>query len=96
MVININQAITNLEGKPFEENGKEFNLKDSLVNALFHDDAKEALPGADKMKKYNLAKKIYKAEEEVELSHEEIVKIKEYVGKLYVTAVTGAIYELLD
>jgi len=64
----------------------------AIVNAVLSPVQKES--GIDKVKKYELAKKIY-ASDEVDLNEDEIKLIKDRVGETFPPMVVGQIYELL-
>jgi len=63
-----------------------------IVNALLS--AVEKDKGVEKIKKYELAKKVY-SNVEVDLNEDEIKLIKDRVGELYAPVIVGQIYELL-
>ena len=63
-----------------------------IVNALLG--ANEKDKGVDKIKKYELAKKVY-SNDEVDLDENEIKLIKDRVGETFGPVVVGRIYELL-
>jgi len=104
MRIKVNQPLRKIDGekiyKEILKDGKvvetkdEFLLKDACVNALLANDDK-ITEGVEKMKRYLLASKIQQAKE-LELKSEEIVMIKEAVGKNYGALIVGQVYQMLE
>lgn len=104
MKIKVNQPLKTIKGEEIKnekiENGKvveskeSFLLKDACVNALLANDD-EKIEGTEKMKRYLLASKIQQANE-LDLKSEEIVKLKEAVGKAYGALIVGQVYQLLE
>lgn len=97
MKVNLNQEIKNLEGETIVAQDKTpLTLKFVITNSLLitHPQEKD-LDGNTKMKRYNLAHKIHKANE-IDLSSEEIVEIKTMIGKVYNTLVYGYVNDILE
>ena len=59
-------------------------------------DDEKGLSGKEKYDRFNLTHKINKAEGAVDLSAEEIAKIKELIGKCFRTLVVGAAYDVIE
>lgn len=105
MKIKLDKCLVDIEGeKMFKDSivdGKrvvsknEFQLKDVCVNALMANVDEEKIDGNEKMKRYLLATKIQKANE-LDLKSEEIVKLKEQIGKVYGTMIVGQAYQMLE
>lgn len=98
MKINFDGCLKNIKGEVLKEKdakGIESSVlvKEICVNALLMNE--EKVEGTDKMKRFVLAKKI-QAGGEIGLTAEEIVLVKEMVGKFYSPLVVGQIFELLD
>ena len=100
MKINVNQTLKTLSGDAMKDAGPngeaiDATLKLALVNAVLAPSQKQE-SGVDKVKKYELAKKIY-SNDEVELSSEEVTLCKEAVGSAYPSPLlVGQIIELLE
>ena len=100
MKIDVNQTLKTLNGDVMKDagpNGEAINatLKIALVNAVLAPSKKEE-SGVDKVKKYELSKKIFQSDE-VELSLEEVTLCKEAVGSAYPSPLlVGQIIELLE
>jgi len=97
MLVKVNVPLITLDGQVMKDNdgqGKAIDatVKLVVVNAVLSPVEKEL--GVDKVKKYELAKKIY-ASDEVDLNEDEIKLIKDRVGECYPPVVVGQIYELL-
>ena len=73
-------------------NAVDATVKSIMVNAVLSPVEKES--GIDKVKKYELAKKIYSSDE-VDLNEDEIILIKERVGECFPPLVVGQVFELL-
>lgn len=86
---------TMVDGKEVSEE-KEIPLKTFCINALMADYQGETVDGNEKLKRYTLAKRIFKAEGEVELSVEEAALLKQLVPKGHTPLVVGQLFELLE
>ena len=97
MKVKVNQVLKTIDGQTMKDNDGKGNAIDAtvklaIVNAILSPVDKEI--GVDKVKKYELAKKVFNADE-VDLNEDEIKLIKECVGKGFAPIVVGQIYELL-
>ena len=96
MKVKVNEVLRTLDGQTMKDNvdgqAVDATVKTVIVNAVLAPVDKES--GIDKVKKYELAKKIY-ASDEVDLDEDEIKTIKDAVGKNFAPIVVGQIYELL-
>jgi len=71
-------------------------LKMAVVNALLAPQ-KEQESGVDKIKKYELAKMVFKAEGEVDVTAEDITLIKKAVEKAFPSPIiVGQVNEMLE
>ena len=96
MLVNVNQVLKTIAGETMKDNvdgnAIDATVKLAIVNAILSPVEKES--GIDKVKKYELAKKIY-ASDEVDLNEDEIKLIKERVGEGFAPIIVGQIFELL-
>jgi len=96
MLVKVDVPLKTLDGQVMKDNvdGKavDATVKLAIVNAVLSPVQNEK--GVDKVKKYELAKRIYTSDE-VDLNEDEIKLIKERVGESYPPIVVGQIYELL-
>jgi len=97
MLVNVNQVLKTLDGQTMKDNDGQGNAVDAtvkmaIVNGLLSPVQKES--GIDKVKKYELAKKVFNADE-VDLNEDEIKLIKDRVGESFSPIIVGQIYELL-
>lgn len=97
MKANVNQPLKTLDGQTMKDADSSGNVVDAtvkmaIVNAVLSPVQKEN--GVDKVKKYELARKIY-GNDEVDLNEGEIKLIKDRVGEVFPPIVVGQIYELL-
>ena len=92
MIVNLSIALTDIEGKEItNENGEKMLLSKMVGNALFSAEEKE-----DPIRLYELAKKIYYSEGEIEVSKSDADLIKEKVkAKGFTVLVLGPLYEAL-
>ena len=100
MKVNLNVPLLDLDGKPsLDEFGKSISLKESCANALIaiKRDGSVGLNEEDSLKltKFNLALKINAAKEEIELTPEEVVMIKQAVNSFNGPLVYGRVCEIL-
>lgn len=99
MKINTNQVLKSLSGevlKDRDDKGQAIDatLKVAIVNALLAPMQKEEA-GTIKIKKYELAKRIYQ-NDEIDLTAEEITLIKARVGEVYPPLLVGQMNEILE
>ncbi len=97
MKIDFNKKFTNFNGDVLKDSQsqKELSLKDVCVEALMVVDQKEEIDGEEKVKRYNLALDIYNGKKE-NLSSEEIVLLKELIGRYFSTIVVGQALKMLE
>jgi len=97
MLLNVTEKLKTFSGEVIKDNvngeAVDADLRTALVNAILSPVQNET--GMDKVKKYELAKRIH-SKDEVELSKDDIELIKERVGELYVPLVVGQIFDKLD
>lgn len=98
MLIKVDTPLRNMDGNVMKDNvdgeAVDANLKMAMVNAILSPVERES--GMDKVKKYELAKKIHDATDEVELSVEDVSLIKERVGDVFPALITGQVWSMLE
>jgi hypothetical protein len=97
MLVKVNIPILTMDGEQMKDDDGQGNTVDAtvklaIVNAVLSPVQNEK--GVEKVKKYELAKKVY-ASDEVDLTAEEISLIKERVGDVFAPIVVGQIFEML-
>jgi hypothetical protein len=97
MLVKVDVPLVTIDGQVMKDNDGQGNavdatLKMAIVNAVLSPVQKES--GIDKVKKYELAKKVY-ASDEVDLDEDEIKLIKDRVGENYAPIIVGQVYEIL-
>ncbi|MDD5353300.1 MAG: hypothetical protein PHS93_09090 [Candidatus Omnitrophica bacterium] len=92
MKVNFNQPLKNLDGSPIKDGDKAITLKDVCANALLA--VEEKADGKVKLENWTLAQLVYKGGE-LDLTAEQVVKIKDMVAKSYTTLVVGQVLEIL-
>lgn len=97
MKINFNQSFKQIgseEPLPNPESKEPFILKDAALAALLAPEEKQT--GEVKAKQWVLATRIYANPEDIDLTVEEISKIKELIGKGYGPLIVGQAWEMLE
>jgi len=96
MLVKVNVPLKTFDGQVMKDNVEgeavDATVKTAIVNAVLAPVQNEK--GVDKVKKYELAKRIY-AKDEVDLNEDDIKLIKDAVGENFAPIVVGQIYELL-
>ena len=96
MLVKVNVPLLTMDGQVMKDNvdgqAVDATIKMVIVNAVLSPVERES--GIDKVKKYELAKKVY-ANDEVDLNEDEIKTIKDRVGETFAPIIVGQIYELL-
>ena len=100
MKIKVNQVLKDLKGEDLKAGGEDkekgLELKVICTNALLSDNAEiEKIDGNEKMTRFLLAEKIQKANE-LDLTVEEITKIKKVIGLFYGPLLVGRAYNALE
>ncbi len=105
MKINLNQVIkkpkkTHKEkDDPFLKPGstEPFCLRDAIIQALLSWDPNDrSVTGDDKDKQFKLYRKVLDNPDEVDFTSEEIVRLKELIGKGYGPLIVGQTWEMLE
>lgn len=98
MKYDLNVEIKTLDGGTVKaDDGGVLTVKDAVLRALL-----SPIPGEDseqpkkKFERWLLAKRVYAAESEVELTAEEVSEIKDRVAKIWAASVLGPVFELLE
>lgn len=71
-------------------------LKKTLEVACINANPQEFNTGEQKYSVYKLLQKIHVAEEEVDLTSEEVTLLKRLVGGCYPVAIVGVVYDILE
>lgn len=96
MKIDVGQVLKTLSGRPMEDDEKKpLTLKWACVNSLLAHYPKEEIDGTEKMKRFKMAYKIEKGGE-VELSAEEVAKVKTLVSQSMTTLIVGQSHLMLE
>lgn len=95
MKLNLEHQLCDMENKPLKVGEDYLTLERVLVQACLMTDEKEN-PSMDvKYKRYKLCKKLSGAKE-IDLSSEEVVMLKDLVGRAFTTIVAGQAFDLLE
>ncbi len=99
MKINLGLTLMGFDGKPLlDSDGKALVLKDVLVNALVASAPKDVIDGVAKLRRYEMALKInqYKNNDAYLFTAEDVVLLKDLVGKHYAIIVSGQVWKMLE
>ncbi len=88
--------ILDIHGKEIKDNDGPISLAKMVIYCLTVMPVDERSEGHEKFKRYQIAQKIVANEKECELTHEEVTKIKELVGKIQTPAVVGFVYDYFE
>jgi hypothetical protein len=103
MKVNFNQVLKDLEGKtltePVNEDGqivsKEIYFKDVVLGILLNGKI-EGVSAKEKMERYILAQKIFRAQTYLDVSVEQVALIKKLIGDNFNPLVVGQCFEILE
>jgi len=99
MKVKVDNILVNIiDGKHLkaDENGQMLTVKWAFTQALLGAYPKENIDGNEKYARYKLASKINEtSDQEIELTVEEVAKLKKLVGEAFPTMVCGQIYQLI-
>ena len=110
MKIKINSILKNVYGEPLKSQRKEvlpkksdktpgfenMTIKDVIVNSLLGEFEGEKLTGEQKLERYKLAMKIQEAKVEIDLVTEDVVLIKDLIGKSWSPLISGQAWEMIE
>lgn len=102
MKINLCETMKALDGHPLMDKNSqgsvvELTVKMVLLEALLRvHPGDDRLSGMEKMRRFDLAKRIYDTKEYIDISHEEIVLLKESVGLKLPVLIVGQTYRMFD
>jgi hypothetical protein len=97
MEINFGQTLKTLDGTQMQNDKKEpLTLRYVCESALLSMDPQAKIGGPEKMKRYDLARKIHDGKDPVRVDAGEIVTLKEQIGETYLPLVVGQAYKMLE
>lgn len=97
MKINFAQEFKTFGGEALKDGeGNVFNLKGVCATVLLGQAQNEKATGEEKMKRYDLAKKIWDAEGECDVKAEDITTLKKLVGESYLPLIVGQAFRMLE
>jgi len=97
MKIKLNQKILGVDGikaLPNQETKCDMTLKDVCINAVLQPEKEDS--GIQKMEAYELFVKIRDCQTDIELTAEEVVKIKKKIGLIYMPLILGQAFTMLE
>lgn len=97
MKYNLNVSLLGLNNKPaLDQENNQIIVKDLCSNALIAQKQGVEEDGKKKLEKFNLALRLSQSKEEIDLTAEEVVTIKESVGMFNGPLPYGRVCEILD
>ena len=97
MKIDFTQPLSGLNGEPMkDETGKDILLSAPCINSLLATSQSEQMEPIEKLARWVLAQKITKATAPVDLTIEEVAKIKDLTGKYMPTLIMGSVWQMLE
>lgn len=94
---NLDGNLLSLEGKPLaDKTGAVYTVRALCSGLLLTDYEHERLSGPEKYKRFELASKIHKAGESVEVESEDITLIKKLAGHSCTPVLIGPFYDHLE
>lgn len=96
MLKNLNSPINEVDGKQATYKNIPATAKQFIIEALMSTPADDRSTGEQKFKRFQIGMKVTAEDLNTDLTPEEIVIIKECVGKVYGPLVVGQIYLLLN
>jgi hypothetical protein len=97
MQVLMGQILTDLDGKEIPSlSGEPATLRGVSTEALIATFKSEEPSGEEKLKRWELALKVKKSEDPVDLTSDEIVLIKKLIGKAYGPMISGQAWQMLE
>lgn len=98
MKIDLRYELKDINGNVYtNENQVAATLKSILIGALLAVyRGEENLSGEEKFARWNLAVRINDADEAVDMTVEEVAKVKTLIGKAYNTVIVGQVWQQLE
>ena len=93
MKVNLKTSLKAFDGADVTDATGPVLISTLCINALMKEDT---VAGAEKMKRFLLARRIYDAEGDLDITVEEASLIKDLVGSTFAPIVVGRVYELLE
>ena len=95
--LRVTGRLKNLDGTSIEYKDRWMTKTDAVTNALLFDYSKmPAVAGEEKLRRFKLARTIFAARGDIELSVEDIALIKLLVSNSYPPLISGQVWETID
>ena len=91
---NLNQQLVDLDGQPFKDGSTLKNICEAAAGVQLSEDA--MTPVEQKLKRLDLLKKIHASDGVIDFTAEEIVLLKDRIGKIFPVMAIGQAFEMLD
>jgi len=96
MKINLDYQFLDMDGGPAQSDGKPLTMRRVCSLALSAQIEKENINGEEKYARFRLIERILGAGPEIELTPEEVVKIRQLAGKVFSTWYCGQMWKLTE
>ena len=96
MKLDFSKVLIGMEGKPIIIDEKDLTLGKASILALRLNDPNDKFDGAEKLSRFMLGMKIAQATDPLELTIEEVAKLKDLTGKYLSVEVAGAAWLALE
>jgi hypothetical protein len=97
MKIDFTQPLSGLDDEPIkDETSKDVLLSTPCINSLLATSQNEQTEPVEKLARWVLAQKITKATAPIDLTIEEVAKIKDLTGKYMPILIMGSVWQILE
>jgi len=95
--VDFNAVLVDFKGAALKFEGEDAKAKALIVSALLatYEDER-SIAGDEKVRRYELARRVHASEGEIEASVEELTLIKTLVGRAFSPVAVGQIYQLIE
>lgn len=97
MKVDFREKLLSLKDIPLKDGNEELTLGLVCINILLANlPSEKEIDGKEKFKRFKLAQKIDKADNKITINAEEVVLLKNLIGKAYSPLVVGRAYQILE
>jgi hypothetical protein len=96
MKVNLQQTLKDFSGNEMKQGENPLMLSSLCIDALLGTYNDERITGEEKVARFGTAQKIYQAQNECDLTADEVVKLKTLTGKAYGPLIVGTLWPILE
>lgn len=96
MKIDVSKTLMSIKKEVLKVGAEPATLKWAVVEALLATYPNENINGQEKMARFRLAQRVEIADKDLDMSVEDVAKVKELIGKYFAPPVVGPCYDLLE